>query len=155
SYIVVAKQGFGADFAARVEAAGGQVSLLVPQIGVAVVEADSPNFRGAGASIPGVQDVVANIEMRMIDPVTVPTLSFEEAFTNPPASGDDDFYFDLQWGHQAIDAAGAWNLGHRGAGVRVAVLDSGVVADDADLAPDVDSELSRAFVPGAGWHARP
>ncbi|HLU62582.1 MAG TPA: S8 family serine peptidase [Gammaproteobacteria bacterium] len=155
SYIVVAKQGFGADFAARVEAAGGQVSLLVPQIGVAVVETDSPNFRAAGASIPGVQDVVANIEMRMIDPVTVPTLSFEEAFANPPASGDDDFYFDLQWGHQAIDAAGAWNLGHRGAGVRVAVLDSGIDADHPDLAPNINFELSRSFVPGEDWNVRP
>jgi subtilisin family serine protease len=71
-----------------------------------------------------------------------------EDFANPPTSGDDDRYFDLQWGHAAIDAAGAWNAGYRGAGVRVAVLDSGVFCQHADIVPNLIAAESTSFVPG-------
>jgi len=40
----------------------------------------------------------------------------EADFGNPPISGDDDFYFDLQWGHDAVNAPEAWNAGLFGAG---------------------------------------
>ena len=43
----------------------------------------------------------------------------------PPNSGDDDFFFDLQWGHNYVGAQESWNAGFRGQGVRVAVLDGG------------------------------
>jgi subtilisin family serine protease len=66
-------------------------------------------------------------------------------FANPPTSGDDDFLFDLQWGHDAIDAVEAWNAGYRGAGARVAVLDTGFDLDHPDLAPNINMALSRDF----------
>lgn len=155
SYVVIAKNKFGADFEARIQAAGGHVTTFVPEIGVALVDSDNPDFRTDGARISGVQDVAANVTVRMLEPSDPVMLSYEEAFSNPPTSGDDDFYFDLQWGHQAIDAASAWNAGYRGAGARVAVLDSGIDADHPDIAPNLNTALSKSFVTGEDWNVRP
>ena len=58
-------------------------------------------------------------------------------YGNPPTSGDNDTFFDLQWGHDAVDAPEAWDEGRRGAGTRVAVLDTGFDTDHPDLAPNI------------------
>ncbi len=89
----------------------------------------------------------------MIDWIEPPIVAEDnvglDAIGNPPASGEDDFFFDLQWGHDAIDAPEAWNTsGEFGAGVRVCVIDSGIDADHPDLAPNINTELSKSFVPG-------
>lgn len=63
----------------------------------------------------------------------------------PPFSGDDDFFFDLQWGHDSVNAVEAWNAGVRGQGVRVAVLDTGFDLDHPDLAPNINLALSADF----------
>ena len=67
---------------------------------------------------------------------------------NPPESGNDDFFFDLQWGHDAVDAPEAWDAGGRGDGARVAVIDTGFDTDHPDLIPNVNFALSTNFVPG-------
>ena len=77
SYVLISNNTFPADFSARIEAAGGRLSLMVPEIGLAIVESDNPDFRSAGARIAGVQDVARNITMKMIDPRTAPMVSFE------------------------------------------------------------------------------
>lgn len=72
-----------------------------------------------------------------------------------PFTGDDDFFFDFQWGHDAVGAKEAWELGYRGKGVRVAVLDTGIDADHPDLAPNLNTSLSFSFVPGEHWDNLP
>src|SRR4029450_10815560 len=67
---------------------------------------------------------------------------------NPPNSGSGDFFFDLQWGHDAIDAPEAWDAGFKGHGARVAVIDTGFDFDHPDLVPNINFSLSRNFVPG-------
>ena len=64
---------------------------------------------------------------------------------------DDDFYFGAQWSLDAIDASEAWSTGQRGAGVRVAVLDTGVDPTHPDLAANLNLTLARSFVPGQTW----
>ena len=155
SYVVLAKHQFASGFAADVAAAGGHITTFVPEIGLAIVDSTDPDFRSKGGRIDGVHAVAANISMRMLEPNMPVMLSFDEAFANPPVSGDDDFYFNLQWGHAAIDAASAWNAGYRGAGVRVAVLDSGIDAEHPDLAPNLNTALSASFVPGEDWNVQP
>lgn len=147
TYVVQAKaQSFDSKLERKIEAAGGVITARLPQIGVVIVEADG-DFGTRASKMPEIRSAVADIEIQYELPESV---SMNEAdFANPPASGDDDTRFDLQWGSQAIDVAGAWNKGHRGAGVVVAVLDSGVACSHPDIAPNLLGS-STSFVAGEG-----
>jgi len=133
----------------RVAAAGGEVTRLIPEIGLAVVSADSPDFAAKAGRIKGVHTVIPNITVQMTPPMAAVPLDFAaEDIGNPPFSNSDDFFFDLQWGHTAVNAPAAWARGIRGEGVRVAVLDGGFDVDHPDLAPNVNLDLSENFVDG-------
>jgi subtilisin family serine protease len=139
SYIVLAR---GATLDAKLEAdiakAGGVITRRLPQIGMLVVSAPD----GAALSrVSGAKYVMSNLTVQWVDPTRV----VEADFANPPFSGDDDFFFDLQWGHTAVKATDAWNAGFRGQGVRVAVLDGGFDLDHPDLAPNINYALSMDF----------
>ncbi|GAB4479402.1 MAG: S8 family serine peptidase [Anaerolineae bacterium] len=129
----------------RVAAAGGTITATIPQIGLAVAESSDPNFAANAERIAGIRSVFTDIRLEYTKPMAV-----EADFGNPPFSGDDDFFFDLQWGHDAVDAPEAWDAGFFGAGARVAVLDEGFDLDHPDLAPNLNLGLSTSFVPGEG-----
>lgn len=130
SYLVISNGGVsGLD--ARVAAAGGTVTNVIPEIGLVVAESSNPRFRN---SIGGVRAVVPNILVQMTDPVQNVALG---DVANPPFSGDDDRFFDLQWGNDAVNAPEAWAAGSTGAGATVAVLDGGFDLDHPDLAPNI------------------
>jgi subtilisin family serine protease len=61
-------------------------------------------------------------------------MSLAAAFAAPAALADapDDYFFGQQWGLQEINAPAAWDLS-TGAGVKVAVVDTGVRATQEDL----------------------
>ena len=121
SYIVTSHaQTMTDQLANKIEAAGGTMTARLPQIGVVIVESDDPGFAARAAGISGVRSAAADMTLQYAVPE--PQYEISEQFANPPNSGDDDRFFDLQWGHAAIDAAGAWNSGYRGAGVRVEKL---------------------------------
>lgn len=84
--------------------------------------------------------VMRDITVQWIEPTKQVALDVD--FANPPFSGDNDPFFDMQWGHDAVNAVEAWNEGVRGAGVRVAVLDTGFDLDHPDLAPNINLALS-------------
>jgi subtilisin family serine protease len=150
TFVVTANaQKFDASLARKLEAAGGRVTARLPQIGVAIVESDDTGFPTRAAKVPGIFSVARDIELQFEAPPTV--ADYEEDYANPPASGDNDTRFDLQWGHAAIDAAGAWNKGHRGAGAKVAVLDSGVACAHPDIAGNLLAADSASFVPNEGF----
>lgn len=139
SYIVLAR---GATLDAKLEAdiarAGGVITRRLPQIGMLVVSAPD----GAALSrVSGAKYVMSNLTVQWVAPARV----VEADFANPPFSGDDDAFFDLQWGHTAVKATDAWNAGFRGQGVRVAVLDGGFDLDHPDLAPNINLGLSMDF----------
>ncbi|MFI2810008.1 S8 family serine peptidase [Microbulbifer zhoushanensis] len=127
----------------EIAAAGGTVTRHMPQIGVLKVEAGS-NFGEIARTISGVKHLSADNTFQFYEPVTFdgPTLDYAG---NPPSSGDDDFFFDLQWGHDAVNAPEAWNAGFTGRGVRVAVIDGGFDMDHPDLAPNIDYNASADF----------
>ena len=144
TYVVTANgNSFDNHLASRIEAAGGTITARLPQIGVAIVESDHSDFATRAARIPGVHSAVNDIVLQFELPEGKETI--EASFANPPSSGDNDAFFDLQWGHAAIDVAGAWNAGHRGAGATVAVLDSGLYCGHVDIAPNLIGGAS--FVP--------
>ncbi|GAB3734686.1 S8 family serine peptidase [Luteimonas pelagia] len=148
TYIVQAKaHAFDNSLQNKIEAAGGVVTARLPQIGVAVVEADA-DFPQRAGRIRELRSIAEDVVLQF----DIPEIAEVEAdFANPPNSGDNDAFFDFQWGHAAIDAAGAWNAGHRGAGATVAVLDSGAYCTHLDLASQIDASRSASFVPGEGW----
>ena len=53
-----------------------------------------------------------------------------------------------------LDAPEAWNAGYTGTGARVFILDSGIDADNPDLAPNLNTSLSTSFVPGEDYNVR-
>jgi subtilisin family serine protease len=119
---------------AKVTAAGGQLQAAYP-FGVATVSAP--------ASFTGVKGTTS-----IVDPGF--TTSYgprveADADALPPGSGNDDGFFDLQWGHVPVRAVQAWEAGVTGEGVRVAVLDGGFDTDHPDLAPNVNLALSEDF----------
>ncbi|RAU82772.1 S8 family peptidase [Pontibacter arcticus] len=149
-----------AGLANNLAAANGQVTSLMTEAGVATVYSDDPAFAAKAGKIAGVRSVVRDLNIQWFNPEDEKIITLED-FGTPPASGDNDRYFDLQWGHAAIKASEAWNTGVRGEGVRVAVLDSGFDLDHPDLAPNIDMAASKNFVvgeqlgyalPGVGSH---
>ena len=145
------------NFEKEIASANGSVISTIPEIGIAVVSSSDPDFTVEAAEIIGVEAVVPNLRSQYIDP-DAKKESIEADLgnphskkkkvkvnaSNPPVSSDDDFYFDLQWGHDAIDAPEAWDAGYRGEGVKVGVLDTGFDLDHPDLAPNI-SGLSMDF----------
>jgi subtilisin family serine protease len=150
SYLILAKgSSLPTGLAADVEAAGGSVTNTIPEVGVAAATSSSPDFQSRAAQISGVRSVIPNVVRQWIDP------NEPVADANPPSTGDNDSRFQLQWGLDAIDAPEAWNAGYRGAGVRVAVLDSGIASANPDIAPNLNTALSTSFVPGEAYNFIP
>ncbi len=117
----------------------GKVTNSIPEIGIVLVQSNDPNFSVKAGKIKGIGAVTPNLTVQWLDP-DEKRESIEADYGNPPASGDDDFYFDLQWGHDAIDAPEAWEAGYRGAGVKVGVLDTGFDLNHPDLAPNISGD---------------
>ncbi|MFC0679517.1 S8 family serine peptidase [Lysobacter korlensis] len=147
TFVVTANgSSFDTKLARKVEAAGGKVTARLPQIGVAIVESDDTGFAARASRVAGVHSVAKDVVLQFDVPPD--TESVGSDFANPPNSSDNDRFFDLQWGHAAVDAAGAWNKGYRGAGAKVAVLDSGIACAHPDIASNLIQADSASFVPG-------
>lgn len=146
-YLIIASSNkLPSAMANQVAKAGGSIVQTIPEIGVAIAQSDDRNFAKKASKISGVRSVVPDVKVQWIAPTE--NVSLEQAYGNPPNSGDDDVLFDLQWGHDAVDAPEAWNAGYRGKGVRVAVLDTGFDLTHPDLTPNIDFQASRNFVEG-------
>lgn len=138
SYLVMGSLGKGFD--KKMAKAGATVVKTFPQINMAVVEA------GAGFSADG-YSVVGNHMTSLSRPMRAEGIS-ADALPQPPNTGDDDFFLDLQWGHTSVCSQEAWAAGSTGAGVRVFVLDEGFDLTHPDLTPNYNLGLSASFVPG-------
>lgn len=151
TFIVVANsdRSLPKNFDKLVAAKGGVVAQSLPQIGVAVVRSDNPAFPEALLGDQGIRAVLPDRNFQL------PEGESSIAADNPPTSGDDDFFFDLQWGHDAVNAPEAWEAGSRGAGALVAVLDTGSDGSHPDLAPNYRDDLSTSFLAEPlpnSWH---
>lgn len=140
----------------RIAEFGGAVTRVINLDGQSLICADGPErMKAEVRRLNGVLGAANDFEFQGIDPSMTTELGVEgSSFTNPPNSGDDDFFFDLQWGHDAVNAPEAWRK-RRGAGVVVAILDSGIDADHGDLAPNLNTDLSMSFVPGEDYDVQP
>jgi subtilisin family serine protease len=144
SFIVISKENkVDKKLQKAIADADGTVLSTIPEIGLVLVNSNDPDFMVRASKIKGVDAVVPNLKSQYIDPDSKME-SISADYGNPPVSGDDDFFFDLQWGHDAIDAPEAWEAGYRGEGVRVGILDTGFDLDHPDLESNI-SVLSMDF----------
>jgi subtilisin family serine protease len=154
SYLLIGStNSLPAGLEAAVVRAGGTLVRAIPEVGIAVAQSDSAQFKAKASKISGLRSVVPDVNLQWISPTEKVELG--EDFGNPPNSGDNDIRFNLQWGHDAVNAPEAWNAGLFGEGVLVAVLDSGIDATHPDLASQVDMTLSTSFVPGENVQVQP
>lgn len=127
----------------------GTILKTIPQIGIVVVETSDPKFEKNVSKLKNVRSVVPDLMVNWIAPLKVYPMA------NPPSIGDDEGFFFFQWGLDAINAPEAWNAGYQGAGAKVYILDSGIDAEHPDLAPNLNTTLSKSFVPGEDWNIQP
>ena len=147
--VVDLRDGAGAAELARVSALlGAPVAWLAPETedeALAVVEV--PDLAAAAAALRGDPDVEAaepSVPMRLEEaPAPAPVVA---ASVFDGAGWPDDPMYTKQWNLRFIHAADAWWLTPRGAGVTVAVLDTGVAAVE-DL-PAARILPGASFVPG-------
>lgn len=143
AYIVMANDS-GSGLASSISAAGGVMTSFMPEIRAATAVSSNPNF---ASQIRGVRSVIPDLIYQFDLPTPDQYITMDNV-GDPPNSGSADFFFDLQWGHNAVRAQHAWANGVRGQGVQVAVLDGGFDLDHPDLAPNINLALSANFVPG-------
>lgn len=148
-YVLIARNTLPADLDAQVSAAGGTLTQVIPEIGVAFATAKGAGFQNRAAStIAGLEAVAPDLLIEWVDDPEV-----EGAPANLGGTlADDELFSFLQWPLEAIDAPGAWAQGMIGTGVRVAIVDGGIYDNHIDLRTQIDRDASRSFVPGTAWN---
>ncbi|MFL6214064.1 MAG: S8 family serine peptidase [Blastocatellia bacterium] len=149
-YLILANgQGQGStSFADAVAAANGNVTAVLEGIGVVTADSSDPNFAAAIATQPGVQSVAEDIEAQWLSP-TEQAVEATDIVASPAGLNSEPFN-GFQWNLRQIHADQTAAAGDQGNGVvraRVAVLDSGIVTNHEDIAPNLNLTLSRSFVP--------
>ncbi len=129
--ILMSKQSVPSDFAASVEAAGGQLVNSLDKVGIAIAVSSDENFANLIASDNRVQSVGLTGYYSL--PETI-----DAAVLEAPTAADDLYNGGLVWGVQRVNAPAAWDAGVTGShDTVVAVIDSGVAWNHPDLAPNV------------------
>jgi subtilisin family serine protease len=155
TYLISFAESAPGDLAARLASAGGNVKKINREAGVASVESDAADFAQRAGAIQGVEGVGQDRVVQWVDP----NERFVDAGETPGGSGagaasigDNEVLFGIQWAPKSIHAPEAWDLGARGNGVRVAVLDGGLNAAHQDLAGSVDVACSASMVAGLNFN---
>ena len=115
--------------AADVEAAGGTLVQILPQVGIAIAQSSDANFAANAARLGGVKEVG-------IEPASTLPETFHTGIA-PEAGGAALSDAGLLWGIDRVHAPDAWDNGHTGNGAVVAIIDTGVAWNHPDLNANV------------------
>ncbi len=141
------------DLSQLVATIGGTIKTRFDNVGTVLVTTQVASFASDMKTIPGVMYVIPDARLSWIPndnytkTLAVSKRQVKKHASIANAAGDDPFLGTYQWNMQAIDATGAWDAGYTGAGVRVAVLDTGIDTTHPDLKPNLNIALSTSFVP--------
>ncbi|HET9465056.1 MAG TPA: S8 family serine peptidase [Gemmatimonadales bacterium] len=139
-YVISFSRQTAIDIEASIKTAGGKVRRASKAAGVATASSSDPAFADRLKAAPGIVSVTEDLVVQWIPPS-------ERAI--PASIGDDEGFFNpYQWAPKSIHAEEAWDLGARGRGVRVAVLDGGLNNNHQDLDANVDVRRSASMVDG-------
>lgn len=91
----------------------------------------------------------AGEDLRAVSGVSgvTPDFAYEVPATEPESPGEDAAYADEQWDKELTDAFEAHDVA-TGEGSQIAILDTGMDYEHPDLAPNLNTADSRAFVDG-------
>ena len=123
----------------------------IEEIGVVAAISDNPDFAALMQNQPGVKAVTLDLEVNLPPGEKV---SSGEVRIETLAPANQETFSPIQWNLRQIHADKTAANGDRGWGVaraRVAVLDSGIVTDHPDIAPNLNLSLSKSFVPVEPW----
>ncbi len=142
---------FGGDvpatFASSAQAAGGVVTSRHTEAGIAVVRGLSDEEAESLAATTGAVESVADVGV-YLRLGTLGDQVEDESVPVDPVSPADAMMYPYQWHLRAIGAERAWEAGRLGSPrVTVAVIDTGVSYEHADLVGRVDLSRSVSFVP--------
>lgn len=168
-YMILGRNGaLPSDLEARVQGAGGRVTSIIPEIGVAFAEPVSAGFATAAAGIGGVESVVADMVLQYTPTETTASPAAEvsaegvlvgdgvlisDGAQAEASLGSDETFYSFQWAPAAVHAPEAWAAGYTGRGARVAILDGAIYSSHLDLRPNLDVAASASFVPGQAYNA--
>src|SRR5688572_16724570 len=114
SYLLVAHgNNLPTNLTSAVTAAGGSVTRLLPQVGIAIVESSNAQFAAQMRSITGIGSVLTNVQWKTAEPLFGLSEAIDDSAVTPSAAPVvvTDSRFVLQWSLTAINAPGAWALG--------------------------------------------
>lgn len=136
-----------ASFESSATAAGGTVTSRHAEAGIAVVRGLSDSQAESLAATTGAAEAVADVGVTLRLGTLGDKIEDESVDVNV-ASPADAIMYPYQWHLRAIGADQAWSAGRLGSpDVTVAVIDTGVDYQHADLAGRVDLSRSVSFVP--------
>lgn len=125
-----------ANLAGAVAAAGGTLLRVHPEIGYATATSNNPGF-STSLQGSGIQAVTRDVKFNWLpQPTTQAILTAGPAAV--AAAPTAAFFYPCQWNLEQIDAPAAWAQGATGAGIKVAVLDTGTDPFHIDLAGKID-----------------
>jgi len=115
-YIVVFNK-LPADLESTIASYGGTVRSVLEEIDAVLVSGDA-DFAAAIEGAKGFDALIPDVYAEWLPQIEAIEFSVEHI-------GADEGFFGYQWDMLAIDAPGAWDAGYTGAGVRIAILDTG------------------------------
>lgn len=136
------------------KASGGEIVSTTPEIGISIVSSKDINFINNTMKNKSVESVVPDYEIQWIPSILGQEATVPSEEVTPSSIGNAEPLYSYLWGMDAIDAPQAWNAGYTGKGASVFVLDSGIDAEQRDLSPNLNTNLSASFVPEEDWNIR-
>lgn len=127
--IVKANEQVYSELDAAVSEAGGELVRTVPEVGMAVAVSEVRNFAKKLAKHKGVICVIPDLKVQWLS---------GDTYVSQGITAEDEPLYSHQWNMEVINAHMAWEAGHTGKGVRVAVLDTGIDPDHPDLVANID-----------------
>ncbi|OLE50954.1 MAG: hypothetical protein AUG51_25580 [Acidobacteria bacterium 13_1_20CM_3_53_8] len=128
----------------------GTVTNVMDAIGVITVDSSDPNFATFMSAQSGVQNIAVDNEISWISPNERVVEAGAVETPGVATVANQEGFSATQWNLRQIHADQTAANGDRGNGVaraRVAVLDSGIVTNHVDIAPNLNLALSISFVP--------
>jgi subtilisin family serine protease len=153
-YLIKLSAGGPADLEAAIDTAGGSLKHNMSGFGYVSAYSEDPRYARKLSRHKGVTAVNRDFNMQWIpaaaefqlSPLGADTVSALGHAIDPTAA----ILGACQWNNSQIDTSLAWDKGYYGAGIKVAVLDTGIDPIHLDLAGKVDVAQSISILSSAG-----